>query len=77
MLCSVHDCGGDRIEQKARIGLCLDCEHARRIESDRGATFYLCELAESIPHFANTRPCRFSLQGIQVESRNRFVSRRF
>ena len=36
----------DRTQLKARIGLCLDCEHARRIESDRGATFYLCELAK-------------------------------
>lgn len=41
----------DRNQQKARIGLCLDCEHARRIESDRGATFFLCELAKIDPSF--------------------------
>jgi hypothetical protein len=41
----------DRTDQKARVGLCLDCEHARRIESDRGATFYLCELAKVDPSF--------------------------
>jgi hypothetical protein len=41
----------DRSQQKARVGLCLDCEHARRIASDRGATFYLCELAKVYPSF--------------------------
>jgi hypothetical protein len=32
-------------QERARAGLCADCVHARRIESDRGAIFYLCELA--------------------------------
>ena len=32
-------------QERARAGLCADCIHARRIESDRGAIFYLCELA--------------------------------
>jgi len=26
-------------------GLCQDCIHARRIESDRGSIFFLCQLA--------------------------------
>jgi hypothetical protein len=26
-------------------GLCADCTHARRIESDRGSVFYMCQLA--------------------------------
>jgi hypothetical protein len=26
-------------------GLCQDCVHARRIESDRGSVFFLCRLA--------------------------------
>lgn len=26
-------------------GLCQDCMHARRIESDRGSVFFLCQLA--------------------------------
>jgi hypothetical protein len=25
------------------VGLCADCRFMRRIESDRGSTFYLCE----------------------------------
>jgi hypothetical protein len=29
----------------ARPGLCEDCTHARRIESDRGSVFFLCQLA--------------------------------
>ena len=28
-------------------GLCASCEHARRIESERGSVFYLCRLSES------------------------------
>jgi hypothetical protein len=31
--------------------LCLDCAHARRIESERGSIFYLCELAVVNPAF--------------------------
>lgn len=29
----------------ARPGLCHECIHARRIESDRGSVFILCQLA--------------------------------
>jgi hypothetical protein len=25
------------------VGLCADCRFMRRVESDRGSTFYLCE----------------------------------
>jgi hypothetical protein len=39
-----------RIEQ-ARAGLCLDCRHARKVESARGSNFYLCALSESDPAF--------------------------
>jgi hypothetical protein len=28
---------------RTRVGLCADCRFMRRIESDRGSTFYLCE----------------------------------
>jgi hypothetical protein len=28
-----------------QAGLCVDCTHARRIESDRGSVFYMCQLA--------------------------------
>lgn len=34
-----------RVEERRPIGLCPDCVHARRIASDRGATFLLCELS--------------------------------
>jgi hypothetical protein len=37
--------------EKARVGLCVKCAHARRIESDRGAKFYLCGLAAVDPSF--------------------------
>ena len=28
---------------RAGVGLCADCRFVRRVESDRGSTFYLCE----------------------------------
>jgi hypothetical protein len=31
--------GGER----SRAGLCADCRHARRIASDRGSLFFLCQ----------------------------------
>ena len=34
-----------------QAGLCESCRHARRIESDRGSVFYLCELSTSDPRF--------------------------
>jgi hypothetical protein len=37
--------------ERARVGLCAGCVHARRIESDRGAKFYLCGLAAHDPAF--------------------------
>ena len=35
-----------------RPGLCGDCVHARRIESDRGSVFFLCQLSFSDNKFA-------------------------
>jgi hypothetical protein len=32
-------------QTQLRPGLCEDCTHARRIESDRGSVFFLCQLA--------------------------------
>jgi hypothetical protein len=40
-----------RMEERFPIGLCADCVHARRIESDRGATFLLCGLSATNPAF--------------------------
>jgi len=34
------------------VGLCADCRFMRRIESDRGSTFYLCERSVSDPKFS-------------------------
>ena len=38
--------------ERARVGLCASCAHARVIENDRGSRFYLCELAKTDPRFA-------------------------
>ena len=38
--------------ETAYAGLCADCTHGRRIASDRGSVFYLCELSTSDPSYA-------------------------
>jgi hypothetical protein len=37
--------------ERKRAGLCADCKHARRVESDRGAVFYLCGLSTTDARF--------------------------
>ena len=37
--------------QQKLAGLCADCLHSRRIKSDRGSIFFLCQLALSNPQF--------------------------
>lgn len=34
---------------KARVGLCARCRHARAITSSKGSTFWLCGRAETEP----------------------------
>lgn len=34
-----------------RIGLCLTCQYMRRMESDRGSVFYLCEISATDARF--------------------------
>ena len=34
-----------------RVGLCFDCQHAQRIQSARGSTFYRCKLSDTDPSF--------------------------
>jgi hypothetical protein len=48
--------GDKNAAEKARVGLCLDCRHARKVESDRGSNFYLCALSESGPAFLKYPP---------------------
>jgi hypothetical protein len=35
-----------------RVGLCLDCQHSQRIQSDRRSTFYRCKVSDTDPSFA-------------------------
>jgi len=37
--------------ERQRVGLCLDCQYARRIDSDRGSTFYRCGRSDTDPTF--------------------------
>jgi len=38
-------------ENRAQAGLCADCRHARKLDSDRGSVFYLCEYSKVDPAF--------------------------
>ena len=40
-----------RMEKADSVGLCASCKHMRRIESDRGSVFYLCQLSKVDPRF--------------------------
>jgi len=35
--------------ERARVGLCTDCQHARRIVSAKGSSFWLCQRAVTEP----------------------------
>jgi hypothetical protein len=37
--------------EKTDAGLCSRCRHARRVESDRGSVFILCEFSAVDPSF--------------------------
>jgi hypothetical protein len=41
----------DTDDEQRRVGLCFDCLHAQRIQSDRGSTFYRCKLSDTDPSF--------------------------
>ena len=36
----------------SNVGLCQNCRHARRIESDRGSNFLMCKLSFEDSRFA-------------------------
>jgi hypothetical protein len=42
---------GEEKQERARVGLCVECAHARKVESDRGTRFYMCGLAAVNPEF--------------------------
>jgi len=37
--------------ERNRVGLCLDCQYTRLIESPRGSTFYRCTRSDTDPTF--------------------------
>jgi hypothetical protein len=42
----------DNTPIRPKPGLCESCRHARRIESDRGSIFFMCELSFEHSQFA-------------------------
>jgi hypothetical protein len=38
--------------EREQVGLCADCQHSRRMTSDRGSVFWLCELSKADARFA-------------------------
>ncbi len=45
----------DDSERRA-AGLCFDCRFSRRVRSERGSTFFLCERAETDPRYRKYPP---------------------
>lgn len=41
---------------RERVGLCLDCNYARVVESERGGRFYLCRRSETDRGFRKYPP---------------------
>jgi len=37
--------------ERKDVGLCMDCQHLRRIMSDRGSTFFFCKRSATDPRF--------------------------
>jgi len=36
---------------KLKIGLCADCRFMKKMESDRGSIFYMCQLSATDPSY--------------------------
>jgi hypothetical protein len=43
---------GDNTTIHSQVGLCQNCQYARRIESDRGSIFFMCKLSFEDSRFA-------------------------
>ena len=41
----------EREELVTRVGLCAGCQFVRRMESDRGSVFYMCQRSATDPSF--------------------------
>jgi len=37
---------------RSTVGLCVDCTNARRVQTNRGSVFVLCDLSRNDPQFA-------------------------
>ncbi len=48
--------GGDAARERRRTGLCVDCAHARRVESAKGSVFYQCRRARDDARFRDYPP---------------------
>lgn len=46
----------DLMPQETNVGLCARCQHLRRVHSQRGSTFYLCQRAATDPRYPKYPP---------------------
>ena len=51
-LCYSSGMKGEISIEPGCAGLCTNCRHARRVQSDRGSVFYLCERSLTDPAYA-------------------------
>ena len=54
--------------QPTEIGLCFDCEHMRRIVSERGSAFFLCSRALNEPEFPQESAPSCAKRSVQQRS---------
>ena len=52
-----------KADEAGRVGLCVSCQFAKRVESGRGSVFFLCERSGSDPTYPRyprlpVRSCR-------------------
>ena len=50
------DDSAKRRQDSSREGLCATCRHARRVTSDRGSVFLLCDLSRTDARFPRYPP---------------------
>lgn len=46
----------DRKARRSLRSLCIECTHVKIVTSEKGSTFYLCQLARTDPRFPKYPP---------------------
>ena len=55
----------DAEDECKRVGLCADCVHAKKIRSERGSEFILCQLSPAIAISQSIRAFQLQCSGYE------------